>query len=254
MNYEKIYNQIIERAKLRQLKEYKERHHIIPKCLGGSNDKTNIVELTAREHYLCHMLLVEIYPNEVKLKYALWMMTIGRKRNLKCDYGIKVNSKTYERLRLESKKLMSNMLKGRIISDKHKKIISEYHKGKKRDEQWKQNMRHPKKNTTNMKHPKSEITKKLIGDKMRGKSWTVSEKALLNKRKHYKENKDRGRKISEKSSKKVNQYDLNGIFIKTFNSVTEANLILNKKSNASSIPLCCNGIYKQAFGYKWKYE
>jgi hypothetical protein len=101
MNYERIYNQIIERAKSRQLEGYIERHHIIPKCMGGTNDKENIINLTAREHYLCHMLLVEIYPNEVKLKYALWLMTIGKRRNIKCDYGVRVNSRIYERLRLE---------------------------------------------------------------------------------------------------------------------------------------------------------
>ena len=52
MNYQKIYNQIIERAKNRQLEGYKEKHHIIPRCLNGNNDKENLVKLTAREHFL----------------------------------------------------------------------------------------------------------------------------------------------------------------------------------------------------------
>ena len=82
MNYQKVYNQIIERAQRRQLKGYNEKHHIIPKCIGGTNNKDNIVKLTAREHFLCHLLLVEIYPNEPKLKYALWLMSIG-KQNIK---------------------------------------------------------------------------------------------------------------------------------------------------------------------------
>ena len=49
MNYQKVYNQIIERAKTRQLKGYTEKHHIIPKCLGGNNDKENLVEF--KEEY-----------------------------------------------------------------------------------------------------------------------------------------------------------------------------------------------------------
>jgi len=56
MNYQKIYDQIIERAKNRKLEGYKEKHHIIPKCLGGPDNKENLVELTAREHFLCHLL------------------------------------------------------------------------------------------------------------------------------------------------------------------------------------------------------
>ena len=47
MNYEKIYNQIILRAKSRELNCYVERHHVIPKCMGGTNDKDNLVKLTA---------------------------------------------------------------------------------------------------------------------------------------------------------------------------------------------------------------
>ena len=44
-----------------------EVHHIVPKCLGGSNKKENLVELTAREHFICHRLLCEIYPKNKKL-------------------------------------------------------------------------------------------------------------------------------------------------------------------------------------------
>jgi hypothetical protein len=99
MNYLKIYNQIIERAKNRQLEGYKEKHHILPKCLGGSNDKENLVELTAREHFLCHMLLCEIYPNETKLTQALWLMIIGKRRKNYQQY--KISSKTYELLKIK---------------------------------------------------------------------------------------------------------------------------------------------------------
>lgn len=70
MNYQKIYDQIIERAKTRKLEGYREKHHIIPRCIGGINEKSNIVELTAREHFLCHWLLYEIYPSNYKLAYA----------------------------------------------------------------------------------------------------------------------------------------------------------------------------------------
>lgn len=79
MNYERIYNQIINRAKARKLTEYKETHHIIPKCLGGTDDKDNLIELTAREHFLCHWLLHNQYPENHKLLFAFHMMSNGVK-------------------------------------------------------------------------------------------------------------------------------------------------------------------------------
>ncbi len=122
MDYQRIYNQLIERAQSRTLEGYTEKHHILPKCLGGSNDKGNLVELTAREHFLCHRLLCEINPKSTKLWYALFLMAIG-KQNIKCEY--KLDSRSYERLRLEfiqnvkGKKKPHGFGKGRIFSSTH---------------------------------------------------------------------------------------------------------------------------------------
>jgi hypothetical protein len=80
MNYQKIYDQIIKQAKTRKLDGYKEKHHIIPKCIGGLDTKENLVELTAREHFICHRLLCKIYPDNLKLKYALDLMNIGKQK------------------------------------------------------------------------------------------------------------------------------------------------------------------------------
>jgi hypothetical protein len=94
MNYLKIYNQIIERSKTRKITGYKERHHIIPKCMNGTNNKDNIAELTAKEHFICHMLLCNIYPKNNKLLYAVWRLT-----NSKGKQGYKISSRTYENLK-----------------------------------------------------------------------------------------------------------------------------------------------------------
>jgi len=84
MNYQKIYNQIVERAKsenrIKSNNVYYEAHHIIPKCLGGTGSvknwksDNNIVLLTAREHFLCHWLLLEMYPDNKKLAKAFFLM------------------------------------------------------------------------------------------------------------------------------------------------------------------------------------
>lgn len=74
MNYNKVYNQIIERAKSRILQGYTETHHIIPRCMGGDNSLENLIRLTAREHFLCHWLLSRLNPNNEKLAHGFLMM------------------------------------------------------------------------------------------------------------------------------------------------------------------------------------
>lgn len=75
MNYKKIYNDLIERSKNRSLDCYTEKHHIIPKCIGGDDNKNNIAILTPEEHFLAHQLLLKLYPNNPKLVYAAVRMT-----------------------------------------------------------------------------------------------------------------------------------------------------------------------------------
>lgn len=98
MNYERIYNQIIERAKNRILISYKETHHIIPRCMNGTDKKENLVNLTAREHFICHLLLTRIHPNHKGLRLAIWHMC-NAKRSYQGRY--KPNSRLYEMIRTE---------------------------------------------------------------------------------------------------------------------------------------------------------
>ena len=89
MDYHKIYHKIVQRGKNRMLTEYKENHHIVPRCLGGNDSEDNLVSLTPEEHYLCHLLLIKMYPNNIKLVQAAMFMTASTnfiKRNNKM-YG-----------------------------------------------------------------------------------------------------------------------------------------------------------------------
>lgn len=81
MDYKKIYNDLIFRGKHRLLDSYKETHHIIPKCIGGTDETENLVELTPEEHYLAHQLLVKIYNNNHALVKAAMMMRCNRPTN-----------------------------------------------------------------------------------------------------------------------------------------------------------------------------
>jgi hypothetical protein len=80
MNYQKHYHLLIEKRKKDplSLEEYSEWHHIIPKCIGGSDEPENLIRLTPEEHYVAHQLLVKIYPDEPKLVYATNMLTVNR--------------------------------------------------------------------------------------------------------------------------------------------------------------------------------
>lgn len=125
MNYEKIYQQLMDRALTRTLPGYKERHHIVPKCMGGNNSKLNLVDLTAREHFIAHKLLCEIYPNTDKLQYALWMMAnkpqSGTQQRL-----YTITNREYDRIKL----LISKTRKSFTHSEETKKKIRQSSKGK----------------------------------------------------------------------------------------------------------------------------
>ena len=70
MNYRRIYDQLMERARGRELDEYTEKHHRLPICLGGGNQDTNLVSLTPEEHYVAHQLLVKMYPSHQGITFA----------------------------------------------------------------------------------------------------------------------------------------------------------------------------------------
>lgn len=107
MNYEKHYNLLIDRARNRTLEGYSERHHIIPKCMGGDNSKENLVRLTAEEHYVAHQLLVKMYPDNDSLVYALRRMSGG-----------KSNRKAYGWIKKTAAKMLSRRYKGRPLNEK----------------------------------------------------------------------------------------------------------------------------------------
>jgi hypothetical protein len=113
MNYQKIYDSIIAKAKsenrVKGKDTYYEAHHIIPKCLDGEGltkqwkTHPNIILLTGREHFLCHRLLHEIYPNNSKIFYAFSMMFLNNANQSRYI----PNARSYEYLRIQSKKFFS---------------------------------------------------------------------------------------------------------------------------------------------------
>ena len=111
MNYQKVYDRIIGRAKTRKLEGYKEKHHIVPKCLGGGNEKGNLVELLPEEHYICHLLLHRMYPTNKKLEWAFLMMVLCRSSN---QQRKPVSNKTYSKAKERIANLNRENISGRV--------------------------------------------------------------------------------------------------------------------------------------------
>ena len=91
--YQKWYDQLIENARNRTIEGYVEVHHIVPKSLGGTDDESNLVKLTAREHLVAHMLLPRFVENKIPMWQALWCMVhMGE---------VKLTGRLYEQVKIE---------------------------------------------------------------------------------------------------------------------------------------------------------
>ncbi len=95
--YTKWYFNIINFAKTREIikKVYYENHHITPKALGGDNSKENLVKLTAREHFICHLLLVKMVKTKTH-KRSMSFALITMKRSNGGGRNVSINSKQFE--------------------------------------------------------------------------------------------------------------------------------------------------------------
>ena len=122
MNYVLAYGQLIARATQRVcVNGYVERHHILPKALGGSDDSSNLVALTAREHFVAHLLLARIYGG------SMWhAVTIMKKDGRGSSRSFEIARKQLSLSMIGNKKTL-----GRKASDDEKAKMSASRKGKK---------------------------------------------------------------------------------------------------------------------------
>lgn len=175
--YLTIYYRLVQRGQSRILLNDFERHHIIPKSLGGSNTPDNITCLTFKEHYICHLLLVKCLKETGKAKRMLSALkmftrkTVGRKKCFSRDYNL-------------HRKICLANVKNLALSDLHKQRIGDGNRGKPKpprtaehrqkiiiaktgkpkSEEWKAKMREPGKRG----HPHSQEAKRLMGVARKG--------------------------------------------------------------------------------------
>lgn len=128
VTYEEFIQNILEtRGRFNCGDEYYECHHIIPKCMGGTNDENNLIDLFAREHFEAHRLLALENPDNAKLVYAWRMMSIVKDQNQ--DRYI-VIAEEYEESRIMFSKIQSEMSKQMWEDDNRRKRHSELMKEK----------------------------------------------------------------------------------------------------------------------------
>jgi hypothetical protein len=134
--YSKWYEALICKAKNRTIEGYVETHHIIPRSFGGNDSKSNLVKLTAREHYIAHALLWKMkFPGIYNSKMAFAFNTFINKMTTEVrgvNHTYTISSRMYETFRKEYSRLLKEKYAkeggtflGRKHSEETKRIIGE---------------------------------------------------------------------------------------------------------------------------------
>jgi len=215
MDYFRIYSGVIDKALLQSRKKkhgvYYEKHHVLPKCMGGLNNKENLVLLTAKEHFICHKLLLEIYPNEKGLFYAYKAMCNMRNSNLR-DYI--VGSREYERVKIKHGIKYSgenHYMFGRKFSEETKEKLRQANLGKNNplygighSEETKIKMSKSRKGKY-VGVKLSKETKGKISESLKGRKHSEETKIKISKSLR---GKFLGKKLSEETKEKIKQGNL----------------------------------------------
>lgn len=199
MNYQKHYDALIQRARLRTTPEgYTERHHVIPRCMGGGNEKGNLVRLTAEEHFVAHQLLVKIHTGNSALIFAVRRMTHSADMNFRSNKlygwirrkfscamigntrgkGYRHSPEVIARIAAShkcnkhslgyrhdevAKQKISITHKGRILTDEHREKLSTSHIGNSHTDATRKKM-----SATRKGHAVTDCTRAKISAKLRG--------------------------------------------------------------------------------------
>jgi hypothetical protein len=200
------YHKFIDRLRNQVVDGYCEKHHILPRSLGGSDDPSNIICLTVRQHYIAHWMLWKAYGGAMAVAFD-YMSGIKR-------YGSRLPSRTVEALKAdvskriserpvseETRKKQSQAKLGKKLTPEHIEKVRQTRIGVKLSDQWKANVSAAKRGRGNgrLGCAMSEQTKQRIGDAQRG--------ALnhMTGRKHSPETREKMR-IAHMKRKQVQEY------------------------------------------------
>ena len=233
LTYEEFIQNILDtRGRFACGDEYHERRHIIPKSCGGTDDKENLIDLYAREHFEAHRLLALENPDNEKLVYAWWCMSIMKNEYTKERY--KISKEEYEEMKKQYAIMRSETMSGKNApnygkkhSDETKKIISE-----KAKERYKNPENHP-----------------MYGVHRFGKDSPHYGK------KHTAESKEKMSKGHKGLYKDENSPSAKPVICLDTMNVYGAISLASKHTgtNSTCIGACCYGRRKSAGGLQWKF-
>ena len=138
MSYKEFIENILNtRGRFACGNKYHERHHIIPRCMDGTDEEENLIDLFAREHFEAHRLLALENPQNEKLKYAWWAMCSFSGSSKKRD---KIAPEEYEEVRTEFANICSKKFsgKGNPMYGSHRTGKDNPHYGRKHSEETKE--------------------------------------------------------------------------------------------------------------------
>lgn len=211
MTYEEFINNILEtRGRFACGEEYHERHHIIPKCIGGRNEEENLIDLFAREHFEAHRLLALENPDNNELTYA-WSCMAHAKRDEQERY--KLTASEYEEVRIAFSKSVSgenNPNYGKHLTEEIRKKMSDACKekctgknhpmyGKHHTEETKQKISDANSGENNPFYGKhhTEETKKKLSDVLKGENHPLYGTHRSEETKNKISNSNKGKKLGE---------------------------------------------------------
>lgn len=218
--------------------EYHERHHITPRCMGGTNDEENLIDLFAREHFEAHRFLALENPDNKQIIHAWWMMSTTINSDRRRSF---VTAAEYE----EAKKVFVQAMSG-VNNPMYGKPSPK--RGTHLSAEQKQHLRNINLGERSPKYgiPLSEETKRKISIANRGRVITEETRQKL-RDSHI------GKNIGADSSqaRPVAQYGLDGVLIKAWDCMTDVARVLNITTGA--IYNACNGKSPTAGGYQFRY-
>lgn len=183
--YHKIIQNARNEKRVRRKKDHKnyiyyEQHHIIPKSLGGNDLKENLILLTSKEHFICHLLLIKMTKESDKLKMIYALNVILNTSYKKC------NSKIYINIRKTVGEKLGNRVRGvSKTKEQNDKMVATKVKNNTLNHSIETKMRMKQAHKNRL--PQSEETKRKRSESMKGRRFTEDHK----------------RKISESSKGKI---------------------------------------------------
>jgi hypothetical protein len=162
-HYHNRYLKFIDALKNQSIDGYSEKHHIVPRSMGGGDEPSNIIVLTLRQHYVAHWMLWKVYGGKMAVAFD-YMNGIKK-------YGYRLTGRTIKLLSEDVSKRRSE----RPVSDATKDKQRQAKLGRKLSAEHIEKVRQASIGRTYSEETKRKVSEGKKGISTRGTGWTQSE-------------------------------------------------------------------------------